>query len=226
VLVTLLTRGDGNGTWLLTMSGAIDACDPQVLGNYVSALDMAVALATAASRTRVAMLLSPVVRFTGQAGGGFEAALDALRVALTASRASIAVESTGRRVVYHGRIRRGRLGNRRSGPRAHAGAACNAGRRRRDADARAGRPASTSRRSSTAWRWWPRAAGDWVVKPVAIETADAVTVFGRTIERLASEALDRGLAVTAVVVATNGAAPAPRRRSSTSSAARCASPTW
>jgi hypothetical protein len=68
--------------------------------------------------------------------------------------------------------------------------------------------------------------GDWVVKPVAIETADAVTVFGRTIERLASEALDRGLAVTAVVVATNGAAPAPRRRSSTSSAARCASPTW
>ena len=33
VLVTLLTRGDGNGTWLLTMSGAIDACDPQVLGN-------------------------------------------------------------------------------------------------------------------------------------------------------------------------------------------------
>jgi len=49
--------------------------------------------------------------------------------------------------------------------------------------------------------------GDWVVKPAVVETVDAVTVFGRTIERLASEALERGLAVTAVVVATNGAAP-------------------
>ena len=102
VLVTLLTRGDGNGTWLLTMSGAIDACDPQVLGNYVSALDMAVALATAASRTRVAMLLSHRLSASpGEAGGGFEAALDALRAALTATAASIAVESTGRRIVYH-----------------------------------------------------------------------------------------------------------------------------
>jgi hypothetical protein len=48
---------------------------------------------------------------------------------------------------------------------------------------------------------------DWVGKPTISDASDAVTVFGRTIERLASEALDRGLAVTAVVVATNGAAP-------------------
>jgi hypothetical protein len=48
---------------------------------------------------------------------------------------------------------------------------------------------------------------DWVGKPASLDTSDAVTVFGRTIERLASEALERGLAVTAVVVATNGSAP-------------------
>jgi len=48
---------------------------------------------------------------------------------------------------------------------------------------------------------------DWVGKPAAVEAHEAVTVFGRTIERLASEALERGLAVTAVVVATSGSAP-------------------
>ena len=85
------------------MSGAIDACDPQVLGNYVSALDMAVALATAASRTRVAMLLSHRLSASpGEAAGGFEAALEALRARARARRPrASSVESTGRRVVYH-----------------------------------------------------------------------------------------------------------------------------
>jgi len=82
VLVTTLSRG-GTGCWLLVMSGAIDGCDPQVIGNYVSALDMAVALAAAASRTRVAMLMSH--RLSAVADGrGFEAVLEALRVALAA----------------------------------------------------------------------------------------------------------------------------------------------
>src|SRR6185369_6523781 len=102
VLVTTLARNAGNGSWLLTMSGAIDACDPQVLGNYVSALDMAVALAAAASRTRVAMLLSHRLSGApGESAGGFEAALDALRGALAATVATFTLESTTRRVVYH-----------------------------------------------------------------------------------------------------------------------------
>ena len=208
VLVTLLTRGDGNGTWLLTMSGAIDACDPQVLGNYVSALDMAVALATAASRTRVAMLISHRLSASpGESGGGLEAALDALRVALSASAASIAVESTGRRIVYH-------AGTAEVGPSAH------------DADrARllvrrvtpGGDGATLTLVRGEHQHFTPlehsmalvavELLADWAAKPAADDASDAVTLFGRTMERLASEALERGLAVTAVVVATNRAAP-------------------
>ena len=208
ILVTMLTRGGGNGTWLLTMSGAIDACDPRLLGNYVSALDMAVALATAASRTRVAMLLSHRLSASpGEAAGGFEAALDALRAALTATAASFAVESTGRRVVYHagsaeigsvaGEADRARLLVRRVMP-GGAGATLTLVR----ADHQHFTPLEHSMALVAA-----ELLADWVVKPAAMDAIDAVTVFGRTIERLASEALERGLAVTAVVVATNGAAP-------------------
>jgi hypothetical protein len=208
VLVTTLARGGGNGSWLLTMSGAIDACDPQVLGNYVSALDMAVALATAASRTRVAMLLSHRLSASpGEAAGGFDAALDALRAALTATAAGFAVESTGRRVVYHagsaeigavaGDGDRARMIVRRVLP-GGAGATLTLVR----ADHQHFTPLEHSMALVAA-----ELLADWVGKPSGSDATDAVTVFGRTIERLASETLERGLAVTAVVVATNGAAP-------------------
>ena len=207
VLVTALARG-GNGSWLLAMSGAIDACDPRVLGNYVSALDMAVALATAASRTRVAMLLSHRLSAPpGEASGGFEGALDALRAALTATAASFAVESTGRRIVYHagsgeigsaaGDTERARLMVRRVMPGGD-GATLTLVR----ADHRHFTPLEHSMALVAA-----ELLADWVVKPAIAEPSEAATVFGRTIERLASEALERGLAVTAVVVATNGSAP-------------------
>ena len=208
VLVTTLSRAGGNGSWLLTMSGAIDACDSQVLGNYVSALDMAVALATAASRTRVAMLLSHRLSASpGEAAGGFEAALDALRAALTATAAGFAVESTGRRVVYHagsaeiaaatGDADRARMMVRRVLPGGD-GATLTLVR----ADHQHFTPLEHSMALVAA-----ELLADWVGKPAPLDASDAVTVFGRTIERLASEALERGLAVTAVVVATNGAAP-------------------
>jgi hypothetical protein len=208
VLVTALARGGGNGSWLLTMSGAIDACDPQVLGNYVSALDMAVALATAASRTRVAMLLSHRLSAApGETPGGFEGALDALRAALTATAASFAVESTGRRIVYHagsaeigsaaGDTERARLMVRRVLPGGD-GATLTLVR----ADHQHFTPLEHSMALVAA-----ELLADWGVKPASVEPSEAVTVFGRTIERLASEALERGLAVTAVVVATNGSAP-------------------
>ena len=104
VLVTTLARErPATASWLLTMSGAIDACDPQVLGNYVSALDMAVALATAASRTRVAMLLSNRLSASpGEAGrrirgGARRAARPRWRPRPRASPWS----PPGRRMVYH-----------------------------------------------------------------------------------------------------------------------------
>ena len=208
VLVTVLARGGGNGSWLLTMSGAIDACEPNVLGNYVSALDMAVALATAASRTRVAMLLSHRLSASpGETPGGFEGALDALRAALTATAASFAVESTGRRIVYHagsaeigsaaGDTERARLMVRRVMPGGD-GATLTLVR----ADHQHFTPLEHSMALVAA-----ELLADWVVKPAIVEPSEAVTVFGRTIERMASEALERGLAVTAVVVATNGSAP-------------------
>ncbi|HEX5632842.1 MAG TPA: hypothetical protein VFX50_06415, partial [Gemmatimonadales bacterium] len=207
VFVTTLSRGGGNGSWLLTMSGAIDGCEPQVLGNYVSALDMAVALATAASRTRVAMLISHQLSASpGQTAGGFEAALDALRAALTATAAGFAVESAGRRVVYHagsaeiaasGDGERARILVRRVMPGGD-GATLTLVR----ADQQHFTPLEHSMALVAA-----EILADWVGKPAVMDTNDAVTVFGRTIERLANEALERGLAVTAVVVATNGAAP-------------------
>jgi hypothetical protein len=207
VLVTTLARGTGNGAWLLTMSGAIDACDPQVVGNYVSALDMAVALATAASRTRIAMLLANrLAAAPGETAGGFEGALDALRSVLVATAASFAVESGGRRLVYHagsadisaaGEPDRARMIVRRVLP-GSAGATLTLVR----ADQQHFTPLEHSMALVAAELF-----ADWVGKPASVETHEAVTVFGRTIERLASEALERGLAVTAVVVATNGSAP-------------------
>jgi hypothetical protein len=206
VLVTTLARNTGNGSWLLTMSGAIDACDPQVLGNYVSALDMAVALAAAASRTRVAMLLSHRLSGApGESAGGFEAALDALRGALAATVATFTLESTTRRVVYHagaaevgaGEGDRARMMVRRVMPGGD-GATLTLLR----ADHQHFTPLEHSMALVAA-----ELLADWAGKPPATEAVDAATVFGRTIERLASEALERGLAVTAVVVATNGSAP-------------------
>jgi hypothetical protein len=208
VLVTTLARAEGNGSWLLTMSGAIDACEAQVLGNYVSALDMAIALATAASRTRVAMLLSHRLSAPhGELPGGFEAALDALRASLKATAASFAVESTGRRMVYH-------AGS------ADVGSAAPHGDRARIMVRRVltgGDGATLTLVRADQQHFTPlehsmalvaaELLADWAGKPAVAETSETVTVFGRTIERLASEALERGLAVTAVVVATSGAAP-------------------
>jgi hypothetical protein len=209
VLVTTLSRSAGNGTWLLTMSGAIDACDPQIMGNYVSALDMAVALATAASRTRVAVLLSHRLSAAPtDPGSGFEAALEALRTAVSATSASFIVESTGRRIVYHagsgeigaaaGDSERARLTVRRLMP---GGDGATLGLLR--ADHQHFTPLEHSMALVAA-----ELLADWVARPAAVaDPADAVTVFGRTMERLASEALERGLAVTVVVVSTSGAAP-------------------
>jgi hypothetical protein len=190
------------------MSGAIEACDPQIVGNYVSALDMAVALASAASRTRVAMLLSHRLSVTASdPGGGFEAALEALRAALSASSASFAVESTGRRVVYHAGLGeivavpseqdRARITVRRVLPGGN-GATLVLAR----ADHRYFTPLEHSMALVAA-----ELLADWAVKPGHSDASEAATVFGRTMERLAAEALERGLAVTAVVLSTSGAAP-------------------
>jgi len=208
VLVTTLSRGGGHGTWLLTMAGAIDGCEPQVLGNYVSALDMAVALATAASRTRVAMLLSNRLAASPTEPGGFEAGLEALREAIGASAAAFAIESASRRLVYHvgagdalpsggGPPERPRIVVRRTIAGGH-GATLGLVR----ADSRHFTPLEHSMALVAA-----ELLTDWATKPGLVEQGDATTVFGRTMERLATEALERGLAVTAVVLSAAGAAP-------------------
>jgi hypothetical protein len=208
VLVTSLSRASGNGTWLLLMSGSIDGCDPQIMGNYVSALDMSVALATAASRTRVAMLLSHRLSASpSDPGGGFEAALEALRAEVGATSASFVLESTGRRVVYHagpaeigaaaGDPEQARVTVRRVMPGGDGASLCLV-----RGDHRHFTPLEHSMALVAA-----ELLADWVGKPSAGEAAESVTVFGRTMERLASEALERGLAVTVVVLSTTGSAP-------------------
>jgi hypothetical protein len=206
VIVTTLSRGGGDGCWLLTMSGAIDACDAQLIGNYVSALDMAVALATAASRTRIAMLLSHRLSSTsGEPGGRFEAALEALRGALGASSATFSVESTGRRVSYHAGLgetaspepERVRIAMRRPLPGGDVAALVLL-----RADQRHFTPLEHSIAAVAA-----ELLGDWAIQPGHHDTVEAASVFGRTMEKLASETLERGLAVTAVVLSTNGSAP-------------------
>jgi hypothetical protein len=199
LLVTTLARGAGDGSWLLTLSGAIDSCDPQLLGNYVSALDMAVALAIAASRTRVALLLSHRLALSPAEGGAaFEAALDALRTALAATAATVAVESSGRRILYHAGAAPAANDDDRTKlvlRRVLAG-----GERATLTLSRADRPQFTPLERAMAGVAVELLA-DWVVKP-GEELPDTATVFGRTIERLAGETLERGLAVTAVVVGT------------------------
>ena len=208
VLVTTLSRAAGNGTWLLLMAGGIDTCDPQILANYISALDMAVALATAASRTRVAVLLSHRLSSSPtDRDGGFEAALEALRAEVGATAASFVLESTARRVVFHagpaeigspaGDSERARVTVRRVMPGGDgATLALTRG------DQRHFTPLEHSMAFVAA-----ELLADWVGRPAATPSGDAVTVFGRTMERLASEVLARGLAVTVVVLSTTGSAP-------------------
>ncbi len=208
VLVTTLSRG-GRATWLLTMAGAIDACDPQVVRNYVSALDMAVALATAASRTRVAMLLSNRLSASPIGPGGFEAALEALREAIAATAATFSVESTSRRLVYHAGAGDARPSG--GGPPERPGIVVHRA-------SAGGQVATLGLVRADSRHFTPLEHGmalvavelltDWATKPALVEQGDTPPVFGRTMERRASEALERGLAVTAVVMSAAGAAPA------------------
>jgi hypothetical protein len=209
VLLTTLSRGEGHGVWLLTLSGATAGCDPEVAANYVSALDMSIALATAASRTRVAMLLSHrLAVLPSDPGGPFDTALDALRAALSATTAGYSIESAGSRVAYQAG----------AGDAFPATAPSDAPRLTVKRQLPGDREATLALVRTDGRHFTPlehsmalvaaEILSDWSVRPDIAEHAEATPVFGRTMERLASEALSRGLTVTAVVLSTNGAVPA------------------
>ena len=97
--VCQLRRGHGRA-WLLVFTGAIDAYDLQRLVAYVSLLDVALAFASADAAAHITMTL------TRRLADGDDAAetraslaLDELRVALSASSATVTAESASGEVV-------------------------------------------------------------------------------------------------------------------------------
>jgi hypothetical protein len=86
-LVVTLTRGAG-ATWLLTLSGEIDACDPALLSGYVSALDITLALTARAASARVALAVaSDLAAAPHDPQQALERALSQVRHSLSASAA-------------------------------------------------------------------------------------------------------------------------------------------
>ena len=94
-LVVTLSR-QGTPTWLLTMSGAIDACEPALLSGYVSTLDLTIALATRAASARLALAVSAdLTRGADVPGEGLERALDRVRRSLGADSVEYTVQDEG-----------------------------------------------------------------------------------------------------------------------------------
>lgn len=94
-LVVTLSRQE-TPTWLLTMSGAIDACEPALLSGYVSTLDLTIALATRAASARLALAVSAdLTRGADSPGDGLERALDCVRRGLGADSVEYTVQDEG-----------------------------------------------------------------------------------------------------------------------------------
>ncbi len=94
-LVVTLSR-QGTPTWLLTMAGAIDACEPALLSGYVSVLDLTIALATRAASARLALAVSAdLTRGADLPGEGLERALDRVRRSFGAESVEYLVQDDG-----------------------------------------------------------------------------------------------------------------------------------
>ncbi|HEY6507882.1 MAG TPA: hypothetical protein VIY56_07700, partial [Vicinamibacterales bacterium] len=93
-LVVTLSR-NGTPAWLLTMSGAIDACEPALLSGYVSTLDLTIALATRAASARLALAVSADLTRGADRPGGLEPALDRVRRSLGAQAVEYTVTDEG-----------------------------------------------------------------------------------------------------------------------------------
>jgi hypothetical protein len=89
----VVTLGPTAGTmWLLTLSGGIDACEPALLSGYVSALDLALALATRAASARLALSVAMDLAARDEdPRRALRRALERIRRALGAATASYAV---------------------------------------------------------------------------------------------------------------------------------------
>ena len=89
----VVTLGPTAGTmWLLTLSGGIDACEPALLSGYVSALDLALSLATRAASARLALAVAMDLAARGEdPRRTLHRALERVGRALGAATASYAV---------------------------------------------------------------------------------------------------------------------------------------
>jgi hypothetical protein len=97
--VSQLRRGHGRA-WLLVFTGAIDAYDLQRLVAYVSLLDVALAFASAEAAAHITMTLTRrLADGDDTAETRASLALDELRVALSASAATVTAESASGEVV-------------------------------------------------------------------------------------------------------------------------------
>lgn len=200
-LVVTLSR-QGTPTWLLTMSGAIDACEPALLAGYVATLDLTVALATRAASARLALAVSAdLTRGADLPGEGLERALDRLRRSLGADSVQYSVQTDD-----------GRPAVTASARDQHGGAvAANA----QGSSLRIERKAPSRRMILVIEHdgrvgWTPaehaqaRAVADvlesWALRPeVPAAAASASDTLERQLEAHAVQALDRGDAVTVAV---------------------------
>jgi hypothetical protein len=212
--VTRLRRGSGR-SWLLVVTGAIDAYDLQRLSAYVALLDVALALASATAAARAVSAVNRQLferhdapdRVAGRA-------LDVLRSALGAGSAAVSIEPAEGaplvRVV-------------RPDPRADAAAArttrlvvlrrterhCTTtlGFTRSDGRQFTPRDYDLANAAVDVFDTWGRAA---MSRPVrGRDRRAAAKEFPEVIERFASAALDRGSAITTVALVAQNAAFQP-----------------
>lgn len=207
VMVTTLSRGHGSPSWLLMLSGSLDACEAHSLANYVAVLDACVACAIEVAKTDVTVSMSRLLLGEEVDAGGV-AALEELRQRLRASPVVLTVESQHGAPLLRAASPPDAVLGPLSGPGPHH---LSVVRREPGQHAlvlelsRTDAPQFTPLEHQVAQAaagvleiWTRRAAlgqgGD-----------DSATGFGQTIELLAKEALERGTVVTAVVMSAGQA---------------------
>ena len=115
-MVVTLTRS-ASSTWLLALSGEIDACDPPLLAAYVSALDNALALTIRAGSVRVALAVaSDLAAVPLEDTRALARALYPLRRALGASTAHFSAPFAGAPPVVSAQSERAERWTQRSEP--------------------------------------------------------------------------------------------------------------
>ncbi len=204
VLVTTLTRRSGGRVWLLVCFGATDGCDGQRLSNYVAALDMA--MGQLAANARADLTASICLRLPSD-GPALDDAIASVVSDLTRRLAADAVMVIAESPALRSSIR---IGSKHALPRSRE-----SDRRRlviaRRTPSRHAALVAVLRDAGADFtpveREMVETAADvilaWIGRPEATAGAqeDPVALEAR-FESLAQDALDRGTAITAVVIST------------------------